>query len=118
MQKSKILSLSLILFLASCGHIYIAEERREPPLFRVHEITVKMVFVDKEKLAQIDAPGVAGVYYPERNTFYCLQPRSWDDLKRLAVIGHEILHASGYNHDPDSVFGDCEPLADGTFIDY
>lgn len=68
---------------------------------------VRVVWMDPEEVDQKCAEGspprppnevYLGCYDPNTSTIYAPQPRSFNDLYRLVILGHEFWHALGAMH--------------------
>ena len=68
-------------------------------------VFVRVVFMEPEEVNKFCNDGVVsdeyvilGCYDPRNNTIYAPEPRNFNDLERLEILGHEFWHALGADH--------------------
>lgn len=57
-------------------------------------------FIDHTPIVHGNGMIFVGCYEPSTQTIYAVEPTSFNDLKRLTILGHEFWHALGAEH-PD-----------------
>lgn len=72
-------------------------------------VTVKVVWLPNEKLVDTVCSTLArrkpnntivGCFYSPSSTIYAVEPKSFNDIPALIILGHEFWHALGAEH-PD-----------------